>query len=216
MKLIPLLILITGCAFGPVDPDPNAVENPIAPALIRLPIVVETISVNGHHLPAPALAASIATVRRHVKGPIEIRAGADLTTGTDTDGFITDASLNLLVASRTIFGPSSVVIISIPKMDKFTRGFAARLGDGSHLIVLYGAVIGGDRTWEIVLTHEFGHALGIPWKKTHKWASNHCTYPTCVMYPRADFRSVWSAIVHLGLYDDYCRICTLELQEARQ
>ena len=212
--LTPLLLLLAGCAFGPVDPDPAETENPLSMDLIRGPVTLEMMSINGHAVPAKALAATLATVRRHVVSELTVKAGAQLEVAVDDDGFVLDTVLIEIINARTVTGPGSVTVVALPKMRRHNRGFAANLNDGGHLIVLYGSVLGSNWSWKMVFTHEFGHTLGIPWKKRHKWSANHCTYPTCIMYPRPDFRAIWSAIVNLGAYDDYCKTCASELKAA--
>lgn len=225
--LICLLLVSTGCAFGPVDPDPTEQEIPIEQSLINQPITVEYISVNHWKVPMASRIKTLATISKYIVGPIVELEGAEVEYQPVPDRPWTYDDINELLKNRTVVGTNTITVIAMPNIVDSNRGLAIKITDGGNLIALFGptivkmikisnGIVSESKTWELVYTHEFGHTLGVPYKKDHKWSKNHCTNPSCLMYPRPDYRSIWNSILNLGLFEDFCVICKNELKAARQ
>ena len=73
--------------------------------------------------------------------------------------------------------------------------------------------VGENKTWELVLYHELGHALNIPYDKARISDGHHCKNPSCVMYQKMDMKSVSAAILRLGPPREYCKDCQAEIAE---
>jgi hypothetical protein len=214
-------ILITGCAS--VAPDSDEREYPMSDDLINEPFLIEFITVNNLEIPEKSVDASLKTILKHVRGPITRVKGENVNIEVPDDGFITWEQMSGILAKRRHNGRSVITAVTLPKMRYANRGFCQYMNDGSHLVVLYAEPIESDanifvpvdKVYELVFTHEIGHALGVPYRKSHKWSGNHCTNPHCIMYPRPDFRAILTAVFHLGAYDDFCEECAGELAEFR-
>ena len=220
-SIIFALILTIGCA---ASPDPNEKEWPMPVNLINNPVTIEFINVNKLSIPETALNQSLKTISHHIVGPINIGPITSVSF-TITDGIVTEDQLNTIILPiRRLSGASAVTVVVLPKMPFYTRGFSTPLEDGSHLIVLYATAIeevanifvGKDRVYELVLTHEMGHTLGVPRRVSHKWSENHCTNPDCIMYPKPDSSSILATIFSFKIHDDYCQTCRDEIKEIRK
>src|SRR5204863_7382564 len=108
----------------------------------------------------------------------------------------------------------------VPSANGVQRGRFTRYADGHQQIVFSAEGIGAMQglffsqrdAWILVLTHELGHALGVPAGAGHAWQDGHCTNPRCVMYPQRDFRSTIAAVFALGPPHAFCKDCRAELR----
>jgi hypothetical protein len=216
------LLLAIGCAAAP---DPNEKEWPMSDFLINNQVNVELINVNGLSIPDSSLQNSMKMVQSHIAGPINIGPTTSVSLTVSSDGIVTEDQLyNQILRSRKLSGISAVTIVVLPKLPLYDRGFSTPLEDGSHLVVLYATgieevaniFVNRERAYELVLTHEMGHTLGVPHRLSHKWSQNHCTNPDCLMYPKPDLSSVLTAIITFQIHDDYCQTCKDEIKEVRK
>ncbi|MHC4660921.1 MAG: zinc metalloprotease [Planctomycetota bacterium] len=209
--------------YGTPEPDPEEDEFPIPKHLIRDPFMIEFISVNGRQIPDASVNATLVTILRYVRGPITGVKGRDIELDPADDGCISEKQLSEIVKKRRACGKSAITVVTLPEMKPSRNGFCSWLGDGSKLVVLYADVLrrkasifySSERIFQRVFTHELGHALGVPYRKSHKWRGNHCTCPTCLMYQRVDIFSILHGIINLGPPLDFCEKCTAELAAAR-
>ncbi len=75
-------------------------------------------------------------------------------------------------------------------------------------------VISKTQAWKIVLTHELGHRLGVPARRSHN-SHNHCTSRECVMYAAPDWQAV-ASVAFNGMPYDFCDLCKEELEGAKR
>ena len=118
------------------------------------------------------------------------------------------------------FGPHQVTLVFMPSSRKVHLGYFSRSGDGHQYVHLnkrklerLAGPILRKKAWELVMTHELGHAMGVPQDAGHDDGTSHCTNPRCVMYRCVDAKSLTAALFH-GLPLDFCPQCQAELTSA--
>jgi hypothetical protein len=135
------------------------------------------------------------------------------------------------LARRGLLDQGSIVVL--PLVNQGVTGYLSwrdcpTTGTRVPIVVLHdeaiarrsGLFVKREKLYEWTLTHEIGHALGVPAANSHTWVvpglgGNHCTHPECVMYTGFDWRVLWTGIVR-GWPIDFCRQCTEELRQARE
>ncbi len=107
-----------------------------------------------------------------------------------------------------------------PYSDDIRRGRYMKFNNGWQMIQYdqagieqYDWLFPRERLWELVLLHEFGHAIGVPADVSHRDKTGHCTNH-CVMYRRPDLRSALRAMQR-GLPMDLCDDCRGEIAAAK-
>ena len=98
------------------------------------------------------------------------------------------------------------------------------LPDGGHVIVIDTdridrgllRLMGRERVFHRVIKHELCHALNVPCRRSHTWSDHHCTHPWCILYPRADMRSILTMILRFGPPMDLCDACRQEIRRAQE
>ncbi|MHC4660761.1 MAG: zinc metalloprotease [Planctomycetota bacterium] len=215
------IIRLLDIGHAPADPDERNIE--VNSDLLTKPVTIELISINGMSMPEASLNASLAIIRRHVAGPVKVVKGEDVEIEFSETGYSGLLELKSALKGRRFKGPGTVTIAVSPTFGLTYLGYCSSAEDGSRVIVLFPEIIKRQAViavlhvlaFEMVLTHEFGHALGIPSGKWHRWGGSHCTNPECVVYRNPDRRAILRAILHLGPYTDFCETCTAELRAAK-
>ena len=184
-------------------------------------VIFDRISINQTVPPPEAWNRTMDILRTYLASKIILNEIISKTIPTDDDGFLSenrDFSINEA-------GAHQITVLFIPKMKKYVHGtcwtgfndegqiVAQVIRDNEHKIHKF-PFLTKKKAWEIVLLHEFGHALGVPADPSHTWSNRHCTNPSCVMYPRPDFRSIGAFFFH-GYPTDFCAECKTELQTAK-
>ncbi len=110
-----------------------------------------------------------------------------------------------------------ITVAFLPKVKKVKLGVYQRFSDGKQLIIYntqevkkFGWLLPSELTWEFILLHELGHAIGVPADVTHTDKAGHCTNH-CVMSNlhvlSAFFLNSWDL--------DFCDDCKGEIAAAK-
>ncbi|SFV60764.1 hypothetical protein MNB_SV-6-1889 [hydrothermal vent metagenome] len=203
------------------------------------------ISINGAKAPKASFDFSIDKLKKYTTNNIVVHKDVELTLKeSEINEFIHDFgtlnSLKRLNESERLAlrekleslpqNSTTIVMIYTPILyyerdttSRPLRGIAFGKRDAQPLNILAynkrnidGApVITKNQAWKIVLTHEFGHRLGVPANISHNKA-NHCTSRECIMYSRPDWQSVASVLLLNGMPYDFCHLCKAELKETKE
>jgi len=202
------------------------------------------ISINGAKAPTEAFDFSIQKLKKYTTNNIVVHKKVELTLSSlDINHFIhdfgTSNNLNILQESQRESlreklnslpqNNTTIVMIYTPILyfnrdssGRSLRGIAFGKRTQQPLnIVAYNKtnidaapVISKNQAWKIVLTHEFGHRLGVPANISHNKA-NHCTSRECIMYSNPDWQSVASVLLLNGMPYDFCHLCEKELKDMK-
>jgi hypothetical protein len=203
------------------------------------------ISINGVNAPKEPFDFSIKKLKKYTTNNIIVHKDVELTlSNSDINHFIHDFGvsndLNLLEEPQRELlreklnslpqNSTTIVMIytSILYHDRESKGKSLRgIAFGKRVdqplnVVAYNKVnidgapvITKNQAWKIVLTHEFGHRLGVPANESHNKAK-HCTSRECIMYSTPDWQSVVSVLLLNGMPYDFCDLCEAELKEMKQ
>ena len=221
-----LCSLVSGCMVFRATPEKT---DSLRPAEINSTVVasdrvvIDRISINQTVPPPEMWDRTIDKLRQYVSGEVVLNEMMSETIPADDNGYLSesrDISINEI-------GPNQITVLFIPKMKEYVRGTCwTGFNDDNQItsqVIRYNEhkihksaflFLTKREVWEIVLLHEFGHALGVPSDPSRTWSDSHCTNPSCVMYPRPDFRSICAFLFH-GYPTDFCAQCKVELQTAK-
>lgn len=241
--LVSLLTLFTlgGCTLSPLPFENDASSQMVNKTLVCAKQVdIFPVSINGINPPKASFDYSIKKLRRYMMGKIVVHETVNLSIKKDKiNDFIHDygtgqdierladkeMSTYIHLKNNTEKKESSIVMIYTPALSwdhgskNCLRGIAFRHSNKTNIVAYNGKninnapVISDVQAWKIVLTHEVGHRLGVPAKKTHN-KNGHCTSRECIMYAKPDWQAVVSVIFQ-GMPYDFCDKCKAELKEAK-
>src|SRR5690606_19379413 len=148
------------------------------------------------------LAAAAATVSRHLGRPVEVEPACRVELNPDVADWLTEA----LVQAGTPRPVEPTDILVVPAAGDGVTGYLTWRDDpaleGSRVAVVVvhpeaiervaNPFVKAGKLLEWTLTHEIGHALGVPASHEHMWivpglGGHHCTHPECVMYTGFDW-----------------------------
>ncbi|HEX3359084.1 MAG TPA: hypothetical protein VHS31_19040 [Tepidisphaeraceae bacterium] len=214
------IIIFFALSIGGCSASLDSNEKPagINTAMLHADVVtLHPLSMNGAKPPDGALEQAADRIRPFLRGTLRIEETSMRNTPT------TLPSHPVFRSNR--FKPSlaDITLVYIPNSPEIGRGLFSRFDDQHQQIVLNAAGIHAMTSpflserdaWAIVITHELGHAMGVPAGAGHSWEDGHCTNPRCVMYPRMDMRSILAAVFSLGPPRGFCDQCRAELESAR-
>ena len=203
------------------------------------------ISINGATAPKEPFDFSIAKLKKYTTNNVIVHKNVELTLNeSDINHFIHDFgvsnNLNILPEAQkellreklnTLPQNSTTIVMIYTPILHFTRSTEGRSlrgiafgkrADQPLNVVAYNKVnidgapvITKNQAWKIVLTHEFGHRLGVPANVSHNKAK-HCTSRECIMYSSPDWQSVVSVLLLNGMPYDFCDLCEAELKDMKQ
>lgn len=233
LMMVGVGVWLPSCAMPPHPPDPQFVDREPNLELMNAPLVrVETLWVNGQHVPPSALEASVMAMQPYLRGQVEYVHHGEIAVEVDEEGRFA----GLVEWPRGQEPASRVPVIRIMTTPRkaltgFVTGSCGAVRTEAdkdsayalvHEIRLYGDVIAArsgvlvdeEKLWEWTLTHELGHVLGVPARASHTWTGaypgRHCTHPECVMYSAIDWRVVLTGLT-MGWPLDYCEQCKGDL-----
>ena len=221
-----LLTLLGGCA---ATPNPAAITTPVHFGMIDAPQVkIYPVSVDGQSIPEQPLKAACATIQKCLCGNLVIEKTLRLPHATyeRMPKQIANDDDTIEIRTKVITpAPNHIALFFFPVAQGVGRGVSSSFPDGWHQVILnakhvdqmsFSIFFSRSEAWQLVITHELGHQLGVPANKSHKWHGPHCTDPQCVMYPVVDGRAILDAIVSLGPPLDFGPQCRRELFYAKQ
>ncbi|HKK18126.1 MAG TPA: hypothetical protein VJ952_05540 [Opitutales bacterium] len=211
------VLMLSGCQVltAPLEADEPAVP-PVNRTMIQADeVILDRVSVNGVRPPEKAWERCIQRLEKYVSGEIRVNPFIELSLPVNEEGYLTKNP----EFSTKEQGLHHIALVFLPSSPKVNRGLYQRFRDDRQMIAYDQEGIESSahfllskaKIWEIVLFHEIGHALGVPYQADRRWAKNHCRHAWCVMYPRVDYRSVLS-VLFSGYPDDFCRDCRAEIE----
>ncbi|MCK5114347.1 MAG: hypothetical protein KAR11_06245 [Phycisphaerae bacterium] len=222
--LLALLFLVQiGCVATPVS---NELNYPVCQRLVNAKLVtVEVVCVNGCAPVDKSLQKAIDGFAKYVGGEVRTVQGKPLEVNADSNGLLKLKQLDPIIAKRRYRGASDIIIYFVSGLSDYKhRGHYTPLDDGGHVIVIQTQNVDNgtppltprEKWWELVIKHEFLHALSVPSNRTHSWSNRHCTHSDCILYPRSDARSIMTGILRLGPPMDLCKTCQNEVHQVQQ
>ena len=239
-----MIFTMVGCTFSPLPFEDDASSQTVNSTLVcAKQIDVYQLSINGIKPPKASFDLYIKKLKKYTTNNIVVHDIMNIAVQKDrVDDFVQgyggggmhlydlvdekkDGQKFADFRKKAMKSPSAIVMVYTPELickrdHHHLRGYAFFHSDRTN-IVAYNAttinkapVISDTQAWKIVLTHEVGHRLGVPAKKTHNKAG-HCTSRECVMYAKPDTKAVLSVLFH-GMPYDFCDKCKAELEEAKK
>ncbi len=233
-KTVSLLILViclfaAGCT-SPIPPQIKFDQPPYEPIINAEVLTIEVISINDALRSESVIENAVNYYRPYVTGEIKILDCNHLHLDLGDNNAISRQQLEQMIYSIKTYGPTRITIVICPDMDFFSSkgfyGFEALL-DKPERIRHYIAInaktcnkhassipfVTSEKLTTLVILHELCHALQVPARKEHQINGNegHCSNPDCILYPRIDCHSAFSAILHLGPPTKLCKQCREEV-----
>jgi len=232
-----------GCTLSPLPFENDALSQRVNKTLVcSKKIDVYPISINGVQPPHASFDLYIKKLKKYTTDNVLVHKTMNLTIEEDkVNNFVQSYGnggmhlYELAEKDRDKFAQfrkesmakdSAIVMIYTPELlcqynnNNHLRGYAFDHSDRINVVAYNGTtindapVISDTQAWKIVLTHEVGHRLGVPAKKTHN-KKGHCTSRECIMYAKPDWKAVVSVLFH-GMPYDFCDKCKAELAEAKK
>lgn len=183
-------------------------------------VTIYPISVHGAYPPESAIESAVERLRPSFQGDVIVEDPAHIEIEGADEGAI---SIPVVSSQQVKPGPGVITLVFVPEVKGDFRGIYIAFDDARQQITFDAKAISEmtmpffnkRQAWEVVITHELGHVIGVPADAEHKWDKGHCTDPSCVMYPGVDPRSVIRAIVSLGPPMDLCGKCEAEITRAQ-
>jgi hypothetical protein len=237
-----LILALVGCTLPPKSFDHDAESQRVNKELVcAKEIYLQPISINGAKAPQASFDFFVKKLKKYTTKNIVVRKILNLTIEKDiindfihyfeishSLGFLSEKDREAFIKMENSFSMdgnsilmfySPVLFWTLDAKDE-KRGLAFTNNKLYNMVVFNESsinkspVISDIQAWKIVLTHEIGHHLGVPAKKTHNKAV-HCTSRECVMYAQPDWQSVVSVLFN-GMPYDFCALCQAELKEAKK
>ena len=237
-----MIFTMLGCTFSPLPFEDDATSQTVNTTLVcAKQIDVYQLSINGIKPPKAAFDLYLKKLKKYTTNNVVVHESINFTVEEKRiNNFIQhygngdrniyglsydDKEKFVNFRKKTEESDSAIVMIYTPELlcsrdNHQLRGYAFSHSDRVNIVAYNGPtinkapVISDTQAWKIVLTHEVGHRLGVPAKKTHNKAG-HCTSRECIMYARPDTKAVLSVLFH-GMPYDFCDKCKAELREAKK
>ncbi|MCE5341733.1 MAG: hypothetical protein LLF92_11515 [Planctomycetaceae bacterium] len=222
---ISIIFLQAQYAYSKIELDHQLCESVINAKTLT----IEVISVNNALTSDKIIKDAINYFKPYITGEIKILDCNNIKLNLGDDNAISRKQIDEIASSKK-HNPTWITIIVCPSMDFLQRkGFFnyTALKDKPELCQQFIAInkqicdahaasipfVSSEQLTSLVILHELCHSLRVPARKEHmiKGNAGHCSNPNCILYPKIDFISSMSAILHLGPPKKLCKMCQEEV-----
>jgi len=238
-----MIFTMLGCTLSPLPFENDAMSQNVNKTLVcAKKIDIYPISINGVKPPKASFELYLKKLKKYTTDNVLVHEIMELTIENDkVNNFVQsygnggmhlyelaekDRDKFVKFRKESMAKKSAIVMIYTPELlcqynkNDQLRGYAFDHSDRTNVVAYNGTtindapVISDTQAWKIVLTHEVGHRLGVPARKTHN-KRGHCTSRECIMYAKPDWKAVVSVLFN-GMPYDFCDKCKAELEEAKK
>ncbi len=220
--------------FGRAPLDPEALNTPVYLPVARAPVVtVHLWQAEGLRWHLPSVGRAVTALDRLLPGRVELVLGCDVPLHADAEGMISRTQVREALETLPSEHPAHIPMLLVPPMRDLAYSFCCWRSDDRYAIAIQ-TRRRARRGWGRVcrwlwlplrpmlrreaaarhILHELCHTLKLPSRREHCAPLEHCTHPSCALYPASDLRWWLWVLLRMPTGPTLCRACRAELAAA--